>query len=343
MDATEGGRSARTSRRRALAAVGTGATALAGCVGFGGSVATTTTTSTGDDLAGTIHVAGSSTVYPVTVAVGNRFSKRHPEVTVSVTPTGTGGGFENFFCPGKAPLNNASRAIREGEREACADNGVDPLALRIATDALTVVVNEDADWVDCVTPAELGAVWREDGAETWRDVNSAWPDEPLDLYGPTTASGTYDYFSEAILGDSAHRSDYEGTEQDSTIVEGVSESTYGMGYFGFAYYDQNRDAVKALAIDDGEGCVAPSLDTAKSGAYTPLSRPLFVYVDRNALSRRLIRAFCRFYVEQAATDLAADIGYVPVSDEQAAANREALAAAIDAARTDAATTDSPDE
>lgn len=328
MDATDDGRSDGFDRRRILAAAGTATTGLAGCLGFGGAAGTTTTTTTRRPLSGTINIAGSSTVYPMTVAVGNRFSERHPDVTVSVTPTGTGGGFENFFCPDKTQINNASRTIGAGEREACSANGVEPLGLQIATDALTVVVDKNADWVDCVTPAELAQIWRQDGAETWSDVNSAWPDEPFDRYGPTTASGTYDYFSEAILDGDPHHEAYDATEQDSTIVEEVSNSTYGIGYLGFAYYTQNADAVKALAIDDG-GCVAPSLDAAASGAYTPLSRPLFIYVDENALSRRLIRAFCRFYLEKAATDFAASIGYVPLSDEQAAQTRQAFEDAVE--------------
>jgi phosphate transport system substrate-binding protein len=193
---------------------------------------------------------------------------------------------------------------------------------RVATDAVTVVVNRDADWLTCLTPSELADIWRDGGAERWTDVNESWPDEPIQLYGPSTASGTFDYFAESVLGSvAAHRTDHEGTEQDETIVQSVSDSPYAMGYLGFAYYTRNRDRVSAVAVrtTDG-GCVAPSLESARDGTYQPLSRPLFVYVDRTALARPVVRAFVASYLNAAPTDLVREVGYVPVSDAVAERN-----------------------
>jgi phosphate transport system substrate-binding protein len=319
-----------TTRRSALTATAAAsATALTGCLGARGDQSTTTTTREPASLSGTIRIAGSSTVYPLTLAVGNRFSRRHPDVTVSVSSTGTGAGFSKFFCPGRAHLNDASRAITDAERDACADHGVEPVGFRVATDALTVVVDTEADWVSCVSTAELAAVWRADGATRWSDVRPEWPDAPVELYGPTSASGTFDYFRETVLGaDAAHRTDYAGTEQDETIVEQVTDDAHAMGYFGFAYFTKNRDAVRAVAVDDGDGCVTPSLSTAGSGAYSPLSRPLYVYVDRQALQSRPVREFLRFYLSLTTTDLVEDVGYVPVSDDVARENERRLRDAV---------------
>lgn len=317
-------------RRRflqALPAVGT--TAVTGCLDVSSGGSRQTETSTPAPLEGTIQAAGSSTVYPLTLRIGELFATEHLDVSVSVTPTGTGGGFTNFFCVGKTDINNASRPIDSAERDQCAANGIDYLEFRVATDALTVVVNNDADWIDCVTPAELAAIWETNGADQWSDVRSDWPDESIDLYGPTEDSGTFDYFAEEILGSvDAHRQDYNGTEQDSSIIERIQKSPGGIGYLGFAYYTQNQDSVTALAVDDGDGCVRPSLETAKSGAYSPLSRPLFVYVARESLSDVVVQEFLRYYLEQVETDLVSEIGYVPLTESTARTNRERLEEAV---------------
>jgi phosphate transport system substrate-binding protein len=319
--------------RRALLGGTTGLfCSVAGCTasGGGGSEATATATPTAS-LSGQVDVAGSSTVYPLTLEVANRFMEAHPDVSISVSSTGTGGGFVDFFCPGRTELNGASRPISTDESDACAANDVDPVRFRVATDAVTVVVNREADWLTCLSTAELSELWRRGGAETWAAVNAAWPDEPVDLYGPSTASGTFDYFAESVLGSvEAHRTDYAGTEQDETIVQSVADSPHAMGYLGFAYYAQNRDRVSAVAVRGGDGdCVAPSLEAARTGAYQPLSRPLFVYVDRAALDRPVVRAFVASYLDAAPTSLVRDVGYVPVSEAAAAANRERLAAVVD--------------
>lgn len=308
-------------RREALRSAGAaGAAVLAGCLAMGERGSRTAPAPTETELSGTITAAGSSTVYPITVAVGNRFVNRHPEVSVRVSSTGTGGGFSDFFCRGRTELNDASRPISADEASSCRDRGVEFVAFQIATDALTIMTNLEATWVDCVTPSELAAIWRTGGAERWSDVRSSWPDEPIELHGPSSASGTFDYFAEAILGeDASHRTDHRGTEQDETIVKEVEKSRLAMGYLGFAYYVRNRDAVEALAIDAGDGCVRPSVETAEDGSYAPLSRPLFLYVAERALRRRVVREFCRYYLRNA-NDVAADIGYVPVSESTVEAN-----------------------
>jgi len=313
-----------TVRRRSFLRAGAllGTASAAGCTQTSAPSETPTTTKETTELAGTVLVAGSSTVYPLTLRVGERFTERHPNASVSVASTGTGGGFSDFFCLGKTDLNDASRPVSDDERPLCAENGVEFLRFQVATDAVTVIVNNEADWVDCVTPNELAGIWRRGGAETWSDVRPDWPDVPIDLYGPTSDSGTFDYFAEEIIGSiEEHRQDYVGTEQDSTIVTHVKQSLHAIGYLGFAYFKQNKRAVKALGITEGGNCVHPSLSTAKSGSYTPLSRPLFIYVSKASLATPTTRAFLRYYLDAVDTDLVSDVGYVPLDEETAAANR----------------------
>lgn len=301
------------SRRSFLTSAGTaGALALAGCTeGPGGE-------STSSQLSGTVTITGSSTVYPVAEAVAAEFRSQHSNVSTPLSRTGTGGGFNNQFCQGNSDFNNASRTIAAEEETLCGENDIGYHQMRIATDALTVIVNADNDWVDCMTPDQLRQIWRADGATTWADVDSSWPDEEISRYGAADTSGTFDYFAEAIIGEDAnHTSEYQATERDNTILQGVQSDQYGIGYFGFSYYQSNQDSVKALGIDDGDGCVEPSLETAKSGEYTPLSRPLFTYVNTGRLSEDHIAEFARFFVEQSANEslIADQIGYVPQTQE----------------------------
>jgi phosphate transport system substrate-binding protein len=305
----------RLSRRTFVAGAGlVGATALAGCLG--------TDTADAGSLSGEIAIAGSSTVFPVSVAVAEEFRAEYPDVQVSVDSTGTGGGFGNFFCEGLTQINDASRPIQPEEEQQCADNGVTPIEFQVAIDALTVVVNAEADWVDCMTVDELRRVWEPNGAERWSDIRPEWPDEAFELYGAAPTSGTFDYLTEAIVGEEdSHREDYQATEQDNTIVTGVAGSQYAMGYFGYAYFSGNEDAsIKAISVDDGAGCVAPSLETAKAGEYTPLSRPLFIYVSQESLSRPEMQEFVRFYLESSGTSLISDVGYVPMPEEDVQAS-----------------------
>ncbi|MFW6449320.1 MAG: PstS family phosphate ABC transporter substrate-binding protein [Halobacteriota archaeon] len=316
MGRRSGGTSTVGVRRRHLLA-SLGMAGLAGCVGVFGR---------DEDE---VTMSGSSTVFPVAEAIGASFSRANPGITISISQTGSGGGFSNFFCPGMTDINNASRSVDETEVEQCTSNGVTPIEFQVATDALTVVVNPDADWIECLSVAELREIWRSDGAERWSDVRADWPDEPFELYGADTTSGTFDYFVEAIIGeDATHRSDYYATERDRIVVQGVRGSPYTMGYFGFAYYSENPDQITAVAIDDGDGCTLPSLETAMTGEYTPLSRPLFTYVAKESLRRPSVQRFVRYYLEQAATDAVSDVGYVPVTEEVRDDNLERLDAAI---------------
>jgi phosphate transport system substrate-binding protein len=330
-----------TSRRKFLTATGAGlgALALAGCTqqggdgGDGGSGGGNGGDGDGggdEGLSGEINIAGSSTVFPLATQMKEEFQAEHPEVSINIQSTGSGGGFQNFFCVGDSDFNNASRPIRSEEEELCAENGVTPIELRVATDALTVVVNNDAEFISDVTVEELQQIWSEDGAQSWSDVREEWPDEEINRFGPTEASGTYDYFIEAIIGEEGerqHTTDLQATENDRTIVQGVQNNEYAIGYMGFAYYSNNQDTVKALAVDG----VEPSLETAKSGEYTPLSRPLFTYPAKERLAEAHIAEFARFFIRSStSTEIVAEkVGYVPNSQEEADAQLEALESAIE--------------
>ena len=215
-----------------------------------------------------------------------RFQQEHPGVQVTVGVSGTGGGFERF-CRGETDLSNASRPIKDEEAAVCAENGVEHVELQVVNDALTVVVNRENDWIDCITTEQLHEIWKPGSdVDSWADVDPSFPDEELVLFGPGTDSGTFDYFTDEINGEEgASRSDYSASEDDNTIVTGVSGERGGLGYFGFSYYEENQDTLQALAVDGGEGCVEPSVETAQDGSYAPLSRPLFVYATEEALAR----------------------------------------------------------
>jgi phosphate transport system substrate-binding protein len=278
------------------------------------------------ELSGSVKIAGSSTVYPVSVAVAEEFNRLHPNVEIPIQSTGTGGGFKNFFIPGKTDINDASRPIKDSERADAEANGIEVFELRVGTDAVTIVVNPEADWLDDISVEQLAMIWRPDNpARTWSDVNPSWPNEEIELYGPTSASGTFDFFTEEIVGEGgASRSDYQGTEQDNTIVQAISGSRHALGYFGMAYYIENQDRVKALRVNG----VGPSIDTAKSGQYTPLSRPLFIYVSSESLKRPEVEEFVRFYIMQTSTDMIKQIGYVPLTEAEMKANLEAFEAFV---------------
>lgn len=306
------------SRRSFLTSTGVaGAVALAGCTEGPGE------SGTGSQLSGEISMTGSSTVYPVAQAVTEEFSRQHSDVTFSLSRTGTGGGFSNQFCQGNSDFNNASREISSEEESTCSDNGIEYHQITVATDAITVIVNNDNSFIEnengeaCLTVEELRQIWSADGAENWSDVNSEWPDEPINRFGAAETSGTFDYFRESIIGEEAnHTSDYSPTENDNSILQGVQGDEYAIGYFGFSYYQSNQDSITAVSIDDGDGCVEPSLETAQNGEYTPLARPLFTYVTRSALAEEHVAEFARYYVEQSGNEtlIADEIGYVPQSD-----------------------------
>ncbi|MCF7927739.1 MAG: PstS family phosphate ABC transporter substrate-binding protein [Spirochaetales bacterium] len=276
-------------------------------------------------LSGSIKIAGSSTVYPVSMAMAEEFSRVHPDVEIPVQSTGTGGGFNNFFIPGKTVINDASRKIKDSEVAQLEESGVTALEFQVGTDAITIAVNKNNP-VDNITVKQLAQIWRpENPAQKWSDVDSNWPDAEFELYGPTGASGTFAYFTEEIVGEEgASRSDYQGTEQDNTIVQAVSGSETALGYFGMAYYLENKDKVKALSVNG----VMPSLETAKSGEYSPLSRPLFIYVRKDSLERPEVREFVRFYLERIDTEIISQIGYVPMTSTDKAAQMEKFESAL---------------
>ncbi|WP_136716136.1 PstS family phosphate ABC transporter substrate-binding protein [Halorientalis salina] len=292
------------SRREFVAGVGaTSALALAGC---------TQDTSGDGGLSGEVVVKGSSTVFPVSDKMAEEFMSEHGDVNVTTDSTGSGGGFENHFCPGNADINGASRPITDSEIEHCGENDVEPIEFQVASDALTVAVNNASD-VDCVTFDELSQIWREDRTTTWSDVNEEWPNQEFSLYGPANTSGTYDWFNENVVGEEySHTADHQATEDDNQIVRGIEDNENAMGYFGYAYYQENSDRVKALEIEqsEGDGCTEPSLSNAKDGSY-PMARPLFIYVNKESLQREEVYEFVKFYLENAETNLVQDIGYVP--------------------------------
>ena len=270
----------------------------------------------GSGLAGTVTMDGSSTVFPISQAMAEEFQiAQRNDVRVTVGVSGTGGGFQKF-CNGEVDISNASRPIKETEIEACAANGIEPIELRVAWDGLTVVVNPENDWATCMTVDELRRLWQPGSTiESWSGIRDGWPDEEVELYGPDTDSGTFDYFTEAIVGEEdASRSDYTASADDNVLVRGGSGDEGALGYFGFAYYEENQDLLASVEIDGGNGCVAPSRETIEDGSYIPLSRPMFIYVRRDALERDEVSAFVDFFLSNAQA-LIPETGYVPLSDE----------------------------
>jgi phosphate transport system substrate-binding protein len=269
-----------------------------------------------------VRIDGSSTVYPVTEAVAEEFQNRYRDkYRVTVGISGTGGGFKKF-CRGEIDISNASRPIRDSERELCAQNGIEYVEIPVAFDALAVLVNPKNDWVDCMTVEELKKIWEPEAQgviDRWNEVRAEWPDAPLNLYGAGTDSGTYDYFTAAIVGkEHSSRGDYTASEDDNVLVQGVANDVYALGFFGYAYYQENTDKLKAVPIrnpNTGE-CVAPSIESARSGTYQPLSRPIFIYVNAAALDREPVRAFIDLYVDpELVIELVTEVGYVPLPDE----------------------------
>jgi phosphate transport system substrate-binding protein len=281
-----------------------------------------------DALSGAVRIDGSSTVYPITEAVAEEFRAAQPKIRVTVGISGTGGGMKKFTA-GEIDVCNASRAIKDKEKAACAENGVELIELEVAFDGLAVVINPENDWCECMTVDQLKELWRPESAvKKWSDLNPDWPDEAINLYGPGTDSGTFDYFTKAINGEEkASRADYTASEDDNVLVTGVLSDKYALGYFGYAYYSENRDKLKLLGVDGGDGCKTPSEETVRALTYQPLSRPLFIYVRKSSLERPEVVALVKFYLENCG-QLSTDVGYVPVSDEVAAQNQQRLKEAL---------------
>lgn len=263
-----------------------------------------------------IKIDGSSTVYPITEAVAEEFQKE-TKIKVTVGESGTGGGFKKF-CRGETDISDASRPILKKEIDACKDAGIQYIELPIAFDGLTVVVNAKNDWVKSLTVEELKKIWSSGSSvKTWNQINPAYPNKPLALFGPGTASGTFDYFTEAINGKAkSSRSDYTPSEDDNVLVQGVASNLGGMGYFGLAYYEENKDKLRSIPIvaKAGAAAVAPSAETVKNGTYQPLSRPLFIYVNATAAAfKPEVKAFVNFYLKNA-PKLVTEVKYVALPD-----------------------------
>lgn len=264
-----------------------------------------------------IKIDGSSTVFPITEAVAEEFRSETPNVRVTVGVSGTGGGFQKFLR-GETDINNASREIQPAEIEKAKEAGIDYVKLSVAYDGLAVVVNPENDWVDYFTVQELKTIWQpaaQDSITRWNQIREGWPDEEIHLYGPGVASGTYDYFTEAIVGESgSSRGDFTASEDDNVLVQGVATDKYALGFFGLAYFEENADRLKLVAVKNGDSePVKPSMETVSNGTYAPLSRPLFIYVSKEAAQKENVQQFINFYLENA-PQLAREIGYVPMPD-----------------------------
>ena len=266
------------------------------------------------DLKGVVKIDGSSTVYPITEAVAEEFNASAPKVRVTVGVSGTGGGFKRFVA-GEIDIADASRPIKKSEFDMAAKAKVDFIEVPVAFDGLTIVVNPKNTWCTSLTVAQVKKIYSASGsAKTWKDVDPSWPATPIKVYSPGTDSGTFDYFKEVVVGkDGAIRSDMSVSEDDNVLVRGVSGEEGSIGFFGCAYYFENKDKVRAVAIDGGKGALMPTVESIEDGSYAPFSRPLFIYVNKASASRPEVKAFVDFYLTNVAK-LAGEVGYVKLPD-----------------------------
>jgi phosphate transport system substrate-binding protein len=281
----------------------------------------------GGNLSGSIRTDGSSTVGPLTEAAAEGFQAENSGVRVTVGTSGTGGGFEKF-CAKETDVSNASRPIKDDEEvPVCEKNGVEYEELQVANDGITLVVNPENDWAECLTVDQLKKIWQK-GSEIkkWNEVDPKFPDEDLSLFGAGTDSGTFDFFTDAINGEEGNsRTDYNATEDDNVTVQGVAGEKGALGYYGLEYAEQNTDKNKKVKVDAGGGCVEPTTETVQSGEYKPLSRPLFIYPSKAAAARPEVKAFLEFYIGNV-TELADQAQFVPMTEEQQAKAQQAVEA-----------------
>lgn len=276
-------------------------------------------------LSGTISIDGSSTVYPITEAVAEEFRAVEPSVKVSVALSGTGGGFKKFGR-GEIDINDASRPIKPYEDSLAKSNNVSYVELIVAFDGMAVVVNPQNNWCNDMTVAELKMLWEPEAQgkiTRWNQIRSEWPDEEIHLFGAGVESGTYDYFTEVIVGKShSSRGDFTASEDDNVLVQGIASDKYALGFFGFAYFEENHDKLKIVGIDDGndangQGPVVPSIETVKNKSYSPLGRPLYIYVNSTAGIRPEVQEFVRFYLDNT-NELSEEVGFIPLTDDEIA-------------------------
>lgn len=300
------------------------ATIALGCAAAG---CNTQGSGAGGDVAGQIQIDGSSTVYPISAAIAELFQTDAPDVRVAVGQSGTGGGFEKF-CAGEIDLADASREIEDDEKAACAKEGVEYTELKVAIDGLSVAVNKSNGFVECLTVAELRKIWEPGSAvKTWKDVKVTFPADEIKLYGPGADSGTFDYFTQAIMGEEgSSRSDYSASENDNQLVRGVAGDRNGLGYFGYAYLIENTDKIKAVSVDAGSGCVQPTQESIESGEYKPLARPLYVYVDNEAIAQEHVRTFVDYYLDNV-SEIVGEVGYIALPKADLEASKQAAEAA----------------
>ncbi len=280
------------------------------------SASTGASTAATEKLSGEIRIDGSSTVFPITEAVAEEFLAVHPDVKVPVGVSGTGGGFKKFIAK-EIDINDASRKIKDEEAASAQEAGIAYTAIEVAYDGLSIVVNKENTWATSMTLDELKKLWAPDSTiRTWKELRAEWPDEAIKLYAPGTDSGTFDYFTEAVNGKSgAIRADFVASEDDNVLVQGVAGDKNAIAFFGFAYYEENMDKLQVVSIDSGKGAVTPTFDTIKDGTYSPLSRPLYLYVNNEALTRPEVKAFLAFYLETA-PELVREVGYVALPAEK---------------------------
>lgn len=266
------------------------------------------------NISGEIKIDGSSTVFPITEAVAEEFRGSYPDVRVTVGVSGTGGGFKKFVAK-EIDINDASRSIKDKEINAAQENAVEYEELAVAFDGISVVVNKNNTWVEDLTVEELEKIWAPDSTvNTWQDVRPEWPAEEIKLYAPGTDSGTFDYFTEEINGKSgAIRPDFTPSEDDNVLVRGIAGDKNALGFFGFAYYLENADKIKIIKIDNGNGAIEPTFETIKDGSYAPLSRPLFMYVNKESVQRAEVKEFIKFYLNEG-RQLVPEVGYVALPD-----------------------------
>jgi phosphate transport system substrate-binding protein len=269
----------------------------------------------------TIRADGSSTVFPITEAVAEEYQKENKDTRVTVGISGTGGGFKKF-CGGETDIADASRPIKPTEVELCKKNAVEYIELPIAYDGITILAHRKNDWAKHMTRAELKKIWEPEAQgkiTKWNQIRTDWPDKPLHLYGAGVDSGTYDYFTEAVVGkEHSSRGDYTSSEDDNVIVQGVANDEFSLGFLGFAYYEQNKAKLRAVAVDDekpenGAGPITPSAETVKDGTYQPLSRPIFIYIAKKSLDRPAVESFVKFYLTRGG-GLAREVGYIALPD-----------------------------
>jgi phosphate transport system substrate-binding protein len=269
-------------------------------------------------LAGQVRIDGSSTVYPITEAIAEEFRTVAPNVKITVGVSGTGGGFKKFGR-GETDINDASRPIKDKEAEACKESGIEFIDLTVAYDGMAIIVNPQNDWITSITVDELRKLWEpqaEGVVMKWSDIRPEWPNEKINLYGADAASGTYDYFTEAIMGESGKsRGDYTNSSDDNVLVQGVSTDKYALGFFGLAYYEENHDKLKLISVDNGDGPVFPTFESVSSDLYKPLSRPIYIYVTKAAAQRPEVKTFVEFYLQNAAA-ISKDVGYVALPAEK---------------------------